>query len=105
MKISEVCVHPADLDRVGAVSQEVAEQLATGARVQIGTTWGIGITGIAGPGGGTAEKPVGTIWIALAGPGGVKATRFQFGDERHSNRERSVGAALGMLWTALKADS
>ncbi|MFZ9870789.1 MAG: competence/damage-inducible protein A [Candidatus Kapaibacteriota bacterium] len=105
VKISEVCVHPADLDRVGAVSQEVAEQLATGARVQIGTTWGIGITGIAGPGGGTAEKPVGTIWIALAGPGGVKATRFQFGDERHSNRERSVGAALGMLWTALKADS
>ena len=86
------------LETDGAVSELVARQMAEGVREKLDATWGIGITGVAGPDGGTDDKPVGTVWIALCGPKGTRAVRFQFGEERRSNRERSVGAALGMLW-------
>lgn len=102
VKVEHVGVKQETLVAVGAVSEEVAGQMAEGIRSRMGTTWGIGITGVAGPGGGTEEKPVGTVWIGLCGPNGTRAVRFQFGEERRSNRERSVGAALGMLWGDLR---
>jgi nicotinamide-nucleotide amidase len=100
-KVQHLGVLSNTLDAVGAVSREVAEQMATGVRERFGTTWGIGVTGIAGPDGGTPEKPVGTVWIGVANPDSVEARVFRFGKDRASNRERSVAAALTMLWGKL----
>ena len=102
VKVRELGVDPDMLASVGAVSEEVAIAMAAGVRQRYGTTYGVGITGIAGPGGGTPEKPVGTVWIGLATPEGVTATKFAFGGDRRMNRERSVGAALGTLLKVLR---
>ena len=101
-KVRELGVSQADLDSVGAVSEEVALQMARGVRERFGTTWGIGVTGIAGPGGGTEDKPVGTVWISVSGPKDTIAKRFVFGTDRTINRQRSVGTALAMLWGRLR---
>lgn len=100
-KKRELNVPEAVLNNVGAVSEAVAVLMAMKVREKFGTTWGIGVTGVAGPGGGTEEKPVGLVWIAVAGPDGVKAVKHLFGTDRRINRERTVGAALGMLWSQL----
>jgi nicotinamide-nucleotide amidase len=100
-KTRELNVPTAVLNNVGAVSEAVAVLMAMRVREKFGTTWGIGVTGVAGPGGGTEEKPVGLVWIAVAGPDGVKAVKHLFGTDRRINRERTVGAALGMLWSQL----
>ena len=63
-------VDPALIERVGAVSLEVAEALADGARAALDADLGVGITGVAGPGGGTPEKPVGLVWLSVAAAGG-----------------------------------
>jgi nicotinamide-nucleotide amidase len=83
---------------VGAVSQEVAEALADGARTALGADVGIGITGIAGPGGGSAEKPVGTVWLSVSGPDGARLTRHvQLPGNRFDVRDRSTTVAMHML--------
>lgn len=100
-KTAEVGV-PADLiERVGAVSPEVAEAMARGARERLGTTFGVGITGVAGPGGGTPEKPVGLVHVAVAHPDGVLARRLDLGGDRAAIRRRTVVAALHLLREAL----
>ncbi|MBI2794108.1 MAG: competence/damage-inducible protein A [Ignavibacteria bacterium] len=96
-KMNLLGVEQSVLDAYGAVSQEVAIQMCTGVQRQFNTTWSIGITGVAGPAGGTEEKPVGTVWIGIAGKRGAFAKHFLFGTERRVNRERSVGAAVSML--------
>jgi nicotinamide-nucleotide amidase len=100
-KVRDLNVEERTLTSHGAVSKEVAAQLASGVRERFGSTYGIGITGVAGPGGGSPEKPVGTVYIAVASPRRCVPLRFQFGNDRHVNRERSVGAALAMLWKEL----
>jgi nicotinamide-nucleotide amidase len=91
-------VDAAVIARVGAVSQEVAEALADGARAALGADIGIGITGIAGPGGGSPEKPVGTVWLSVAGPDGARLTRHvQLPGSRADVRDRSTTVALHML--------
>jgi len=90
------------LQKFGAVSQETATQMSENVRKLFKSTYGISITGIAGPEGGTTEKPVGTVWISLSAPDKTIAKRYQFGDDRQINRERSVGAALTMLYAYLK---
>ena len=71
-------IREVDLRRYGAVSEEVAMQMARGVRANLGADVGIAVTGVAGPGGATADKPVGLVWIALNGPGAdAKARRFQ----------------------------
>lgn len=102
VKVHELGVLQADIDNLGAVSQEVAEQMARGVRNKMGTAYGISITGIAGPDGGTEEKPVGLVWIAVAGPQGIHVKRYMFGNDRNVNRQRSVGAALGMIYRMLR---
>lgn len=81
----------------GAVSREVVETMATTVREKMHTDYSLAISGIAGPDGGTPEKPVGTVWIALADESGVYARRYHFGEHRGRNIRRSALAALDML--------
>lgn len=83
----------------GAVSADVAEQMVTGARLASGAELAVAITGIAGPDGGTPDKPVGTVWIAWSGPGTrLESRRFEFRGDRQAIRRASVRAALeGLL--------
>lgn len=84
--------------RHGAVSQEVARAMATGARARLGGDWAVSITGIAGPGGGTPAKPVGLVFCGLAGPDGLSAVeRHQLGGDRASIRMASARLALDLL--------
>jgi nicotinamide-nucleotide amidase len=90
---------PAELLRAhGAVSEAVARALAAGARDRVGATWGIGITGVAGPGGGSEAKPVGTVHVALAGPEGYELHReARFPGDRQRVRWQSSQLALELL--------
>ena len=85
------------LAKFGAVSEETVRQMAIGVRERLKTDYSIAISGIAGPDGGTEDKPVGTVWIAVAKEGLVFAKRFQFGDNRERNIIRSSVTALSML--------
>jgi nicotinamide-nucleotide amidase len=96
-KLQQLGVSRADLEAHGAVSATVAEQLARGARQASGAEVGVGVTGIAGPDGGTAEKPVGTVFIGLSSPRGDAARHFRFNGSRTVVRERSVQTALDLL--------
>jgi nicotinamide-nucleotide amidase len=81
----------------GAVSSEVAAALADGIRRRVGSTFGVGITGVAGPGGGSEEKPVGTVHVALAHAGGVKERNARFPGDRDSIRWQASQMALDMV--------
>jgi nicotinamide-nucleotide amidase len=96
-------VRSEDIERFGAVSEEVARQMATGVRERLGANVGVSVTGIAGPGGGTPEKPVGLIWIAVHASE-VKARRFHVGGDRTEIRQRAAQAALEMVRRALSND-
>jgi len=85
----------------GAVSEPVARQLAEGIRQRAETTWGVGITGIAGPGGATPDKPVGTVHIAVAGPTGVHHRRLRLPGDRSRVQSLSAAAALAMLFRSV----
>ncbi|HTF04928.1 MAG TPA: competence/damage-inducible protein A [Bacteroidia bacterium] len=87
----------------GAVSEEVVKAMAKNVREKLGSDYSISTSGIAGPTGGTPDKPVGTIWIAVASKDGVEAKMFQFGDNRERNIERTAQAALMMLRNSIAA--
>lgn len=90
--------------RHGAVSEPVARALAEGIRAATGADWGLSVTGVAGPGGGTERKPVGTVWVAAAWQGGVVARRHDFGTRpRRQIRAASVCAVLLLLEELLAA--
>ena len=101
VKVKLLGVTPATLEKYGAVSQETALEMSHGIRERIGADFGLSVTGIAGPGGGTPEKPVGTVWISIAQAKNHEAKLFQF----HGDRERIVlgtsQAALNWLRLAL----
>jgi nicotinamide-nucleotide amidase len=97
-KADLVGVSAATLERHGAVSEETAREMALGARKRFGATVGLATTGIAGPGGGTPEKPVGTIHIALDGADGTRVhKRLLLPGERALIRRWTTSTALGML--------
>ena len=96
VKRDQLGVQEDDIRRHGAVSEEVASQMAAAVRNRLGADIGIAITGVAGPGGGTPEKPVGLIWIAVSAPE-TKARRFQLIGDRTEIRQRAAQAALEML--------
>lgn len=96
VKISLLGVNPDDLMQFGAVSAIVAEQMAVGVRSRLGTTWGLSITGIAGPDGGTATKPVGLVYIGLAGADGVQSFENHFGAGRDRALIRHVSACTAL---------
>lgn len=81
----------------GAVSAETAAEMAQGVRAAFAADLGVSITGIAGPGGGTAEKPVGLVYIGLADQDGVQVRRFVWDGTRAENKQRSAEAALTLL--------
>ena len=85
------------LNSRGAVSQDVVIEMARGARTALKADIAVSISGVAGPGGGSAEKPVGTTWIGLAAPEGEWARNFQFSGDRVQNKSDAANAALQML--------
>jgi nicotinamide-nucleotide amidase len=97
VKLQQLGVDELILKQVGAVSEQCALAMAIGARKLFKTDYALAVTGIAGPDGGTEEKPVGVTFISLAAPKRTFARKFQFGSNREFNRSRAVYAALEML--------
>ena len=97
VKHSLLGVSESDLAHYGAVSKQVVEQMAQGALQTLGCDYAIATSGIAGPGGGTPEKPVGTVWIAVANKKAVVSRKFQFTAVREQNIHRTVNTSLVML--------
>jgi nicotinamide-nucleotide amidase len=100
-KSKRLGVPPALIKRQGAVSDEVARAMAAGARRTLKATYGLSITGVAGPAGGTRDKPVGLVYIACAAPDMVTSKRFTFRGDRHWIRQRSSVMALDLLRQAI----
>ncbi|WP_400262451.1 CinA family protein [Sphingobacterium sp. SG20118] len=89
------------LAQFGAVSEQTVIEMAEGSKSRFETNYAIATSGIAGPGGGTTEKPVGTVWIAIAGEQETVTKKFQFQNDRATNIERTKQLALFMLWQLL----
>lgn len=96
-KIKELGVSAEQFKADGAVSEAVVCAMAVGARARANATWAIAVSGVAGPDGGTEHKPVGTVWLAWAGPQGVQAERHFFSGSRDTVRQRAVLCALNIL--------
>lgn len=105
MKTALLGVPAALIDAHGAVSEEVARAMATGARARTGADIGVGITGIAGPDGGTPEKPVGTVWLAVDVGGECRAARLHSWGDRQEVRQRAAQAALNLVRKVLGGGS
>lgn len=103
VKRCELGVSGSDLESHGAVSEPVALQMAQGARMKLSTTLAVSVTGVAGPGGGSEDKPVGTVWFGIASPAGTKAEVRHFTGDRSAVRAQTVSHALELLESALHA--
>lgn len=97
VKMEELGIPSDMLELNGAVSQPVVERMASGVREALRTDWSVALSGVAGPDGGTEEKPVGTVWISVAGPDGVQAEKVYYPGTRDLVIKRSALAALNML--------
>ena len=97
IKENELGVRKESLARHGAVSEEVVTEMADGVRRKYNAHYAVATSGIAGPGGGTPEKPVGTTWIAIASPGKTIAYRYLFGEGRDRNIRRTALQAMNLL--------
>ena len=93
------------IETFGAVSQQVAEAMAKGAQKVLNSDYSVATTGIAGPDGGTEEKPVGTVWIAVAGPSGIISKKYIFRHNRERNIIRTTHTALNMLRTLILTEN
>lgn len=98
-------VSPETLDQFGAVSEETVREMAIGAIKNYRSDYSIAVSGIAGPDGGTAEKPVGTVWVAVGNSNKIISKKFQFNSRRQQNIDRSVISSLTMLFKLLKEDN
>ena len=101
VKISALDVSQQDLSRFGAVSEVVALQMALGVSKRLDSDVGLSVTGVAGPGGGTKDKPVGRVWFAVVINGEEKTRSVDFSGDRDAVRERAAQAALAMLLRTL----
>ncbi|TAM75547.1 competence/damage-inducible protein A [bacterium] len=104
-KVSMLRVREETLRAYGAVSEQTAVEMAAGVRRVLGTSVGLSTTGVAGPEGGSAEKPVGLVWVALAMPDRTVARRLQFPGTRAEVIRRASTAALALLWRALEGEA
>ena len=96
-KVEELGIEPALLERHGAVSEQVAAAMAAGARRTAGAEVGVGVTGVAGPEGGTPEKPVGLVFVAVDGAAGTRVRQALFPGDRERIRFQATQSALEML--------
>ncbi len=101
IKKDQLAISPTLIETYGAVSKQVVEDMAINSRLLFNSTWSIAISGIAGPSGGTPEKPVGTTWIAVSCSKFTRSAEFRFGDNRLRNIRRASAAALNMLRMAI----
>ncbi|REJ80586.1 MAG: competence/damage-inducible protein A [Bacteroidetes bacterium] len=97
VKVAELGVKKSSIEKYGAVSEIVAKEMASGIRKKFNSDYAIATTGVAGPGGGTSDKPVGTVWIAVEGPERVESKMFQLGVSRERNILEACQNALHML--------
>jgi nicotinamide-nucleotide amidase len=105
VKVAQLGVDPALIEREGAVSEAVAIEMARGVRRLLATDIAISVTGIAGPDGGTPEKPVGLVWIALDDASdGSHAYRFMLRGDRNSIQSRATTAGLGIIWRRCRGE-
>ena len=105
LKQSVLGVTEETLNQFGAVSEQTVKEMALGAIAHFKTDYSVAVSGIAGPDGGTEDKPVGTVWIAVATKNGVVAKLHTFGNKRIQNIERSATAALTMILNQLNLDA
>jgi nicotinamide-nucleotide amidase len=96
-KVDLLGVNMNDIQMYGAVSEEIVTQMATGCNKKFKTDFSIAISGIAGPGGGTIDKPVGTVWVAISSPNGCETKRFQFQGSRIRIIEQTFLSSIEML--------
>jgi nicotinamide-nucleotide amidase len=97
LKVKIAKVNQGVLEQHGAVSEEVAKEMAENGRSILGVDYCLSTTGVAGPTGGSPDKPVGLVWVGLSGPKGTIAKKFQFGDNRQRNLEMTVLGAMNWL--------
>lgn len=102
VKMSLLGVPPALLDQFGAVSEPVARAMAEGARDRLCADVAVSVTGVAGPGGGTPEKPVGLVYVAVSDGGETRVKRCQFTGSREEIKSKTADAALGLLMEYLR---
>jgi nicotinamide-nucleotide amidase len=102
VKIAQLGVRSETLEQHGAVSEQTVLEMARGVRERLGTTVGIATTGIAGPDGGTPEKPVGLVWFGFADGQTASARSFTLRGDRAAIQRRATIAALGLVWNLLK---
>jgi nicotinamide-nucleotide amidase len=105
LKQSVLGVSKTTLESYGAVSEPTVREMAQGALDHFKTDYAVSVSGIAGPGGDTPDKPVGTVWIAVASKQGIVSKPFKFGNKRVQNIERSASAALMMILNELKRNT
>jgi nicotinamide-nucleotide amidase len=102
-KVELLNVEPATLERHGAVSEKTVSEMAEGVRQRLGAQVGIATSGVAGPGGGSEDKPVGTVWLAMVGPGIAKTRKLSLPFDRRRNKVVSAYAALELVRRSLRA--
>lgn len=105
VKINVLGVNAADIEKEGAVSETVVLQMADGVRKLMGADYAVSTSGIAGPDGGTPEKPVGTVWIGVATPKKTFARKFNFSFTRERNIAKATAKAIELVMNEVRADS
>ena len=105
VKVNILGVRQEDLEREGAVSEPVVLQMAEGARRVLGADYAVSTSGIAGPDGGSAEKPVGTVWIGVATPQGAFARKFVFSFTRERNIAKAAAKALELVMAEVEKEA
>jgi nicotinamide-nucleotide amidase len=101
VKVKQLGVSTHDIEAQGAVSETVVRSMALGLKEKLQVDYAVAVSGIAGPTGGSEAKPVGTVWIAVAGPHETITRSYNFGNERSLNIERASMTALYLLWKML----
>lgn len=105
VKMKVLGVRPETLEAHGAVSEETVRQMAEGARANIGADYAVATSGIAGPGGGSPEKPVGTVWTAIAGPHGTRSRLLSLVGDRRAVIDRASATVLTDLVALIEAET